>query len=475
MPTEPFHGSRVFQSGTPPVFVNFASTAVIGLLCAVNPITLASQFAINRPVLIQSEQDAVGLPQSVLDEIDSIYDQTKTRIVLVMVDQGSDAATLSANAIGSAIQKTGVHAFTKAVSLGMPKPKMLVAPGLMTAPAANGILLVNLSAGGSGYGLATTVTVAGASGGAGALLTPIFGTNGTITGVLVERPGAGYTGALTVTINPNGSGGSGAAATATAGSVLNGVLSEMIVVANQLRAHTYTDGPDGTADQAVVARRLIGSRRVIFCDPKVLKVVNGVTVARPFSSILSGLQAYMDQNFGPHYPASNVEIAGIVGTNRPVDPGQEASFLNENGVVTIINRGKGFMAWGPVTCAVGTKWEFVNVSRVSDLVDESIEDAFFEYVDKPQTLGLLDQMVVTGREALLALENEGIIMAGSVFGLSSRTTPTEGAQGVVKFAVRYQVPAPAYDIRTAAYDNVEVAYDLLYSRVTGLIDTGDLI
>lgn len=471
MVTEPFHGARVFQSGDDPVFVQLVSTATIGLLVAVDPAELPAGHGVDTPVLIRKPADAAGLPADVREEIDSVFDQVVTPVVLVMVDEGSDAAALTANAVGDATQKTGVHAWLKAESMGLPKPKLLAAPGLTAAGAPDGIATASITQGGSDYTTAT-VSVSDEGGtGSGAVLEAVI-SNGTLTDIDVVTPGFGYTGPLTVTISGDGT---GAAGEASVGAVLNAVVAEAQGVAERLRAQFYADGPDGTDAQAISARALIGSKRVCFSDPRVLKSIDGVPVAKSSSTIFAALQARMDRTRGVQWAGSNVLINGIQGTNRPVAAGQEASALNEGGVNTIINRGDGFRAWGPMTCAVGTIWEFVSVVLVADLVNESIEQAFVQFNDRPQSRLALDQMAAAGRRALKSLEADGVLLPGSRFGLSADQGVQEGVQGIVKFAMLYEPPAPIYDIRIGAYRNPAVAYELLYDTVSGQIDTGELL
>lgn len=471
MSLEPFHGVRVFQSGNDPVFVSFVSTSTVGLLCAVDPGDLPAGVTLDTPIFIQQSVDAALLPAEVREEIDSIFDQVVTNVVLVMIDEGGSNAELTVSAVGDATQMTGVHAWMKAASMGLPKPKLLAAPDLTRAGASDGVASTAVITAGANYDETTTITVAGSTG-QGAVLRPVIGTGGTIDAVIVEKPGFGYTGTLEVTITGPGT---GAVASAAIGAVLNPVIAEAIGVAEKLRAQFYADGPDGTDQQAVLARQAIGSRRVCFSDPRVLKSIDGVPVPKSSSTIFAALQAKQDRQNNVAWPASNVLINGIQGVNRPIDDGLQATYLNENGVNTIINRGDGFRAWGPMTCEVGSIWRFVSVVRVADLVNESIELAFVRFNDRPQSRMNLDLMVMAGRSALRVLEAEGVLLPGSEFGLSSMQSPADGVQGIVKFAMRYEPPAPIYDIRIAAFRNPVLAYELLYDSVSGRIDTGDLI
>ena len=63
--------------------------------------------SLNTPILIQSATDAAGLPAAAREEIDSIFDQVVTNVVLVMVDEGSTAAEMTAAAVGDATTLTG--------------------------------------------------------------------------------------------------------------------------------------------------------------------------------------------------------------------------------------------------------------------------------------------------------------------------------------------------------------------------------
>jgi hypothetical protein len=469
------HGSRVFQSGEEPVLAQFRDTSTVGLLVAIDPAELPSGKSFDTPFQVLKAADAATLPDDVKDHIDSIYDQTTTAVIVVLIDEGSTAAELMAAAVGDFTQKTGIHAFKKCASMGLKIPKLICAPGgLTTAAAADGVASCAVTTPGTNYSLNTTVTVAGDTG-QGAVLTPVIGTGGVLDAIVVTKPGFGYTGALVVTItDPDGTG-SGGAATATIGQVLNPVISEAQGVCETMRAVFYADGPDGTNEQAVQARQLIGHRRICFSDPRVLKSVGGVPYPKSSSAIYAGLQAKMDRERGPVYAGSNVVINGIQGVNRPVEYGEEANYLNENRVNTIINRGSGFRAWGVWTCASESIWQFIPVVRVSDLVNETIEEAFLEFNDRPQTTAQFDLMVLTGGNTLKRLENDKILLPGSAFWLAEENTPDEGALGIVKFGMRYEVPAPIVDIRTTAYRNIQIAYELLYDSVNGTVASGALI
>lgn len=466
------HGTRVFQSGENPVLVALGDTSVIGILGSA-PDADATAFPLNTPKLITnaSQAKALGDAGTLFDNLDTIFDQQNTKVVVVRVDEGADADAFLANAVGDFAALTGIHAFLKAESDGLPKPKILLAPGISTISPADGIASIAVTAAGTGYS-EDTVSVTITGDGAGAEAQAVVAAGGTIDSIIVTKPGYGYTAlGTTVTINDSGSG-SGATAEETIGAVMNPITAEAIGVCEKLRAMFYTDGPDSTDQAAVQARSLIGSRRVFFCDPRVIKSIDGLNTPMPSSAVFAGLQAKMDRQRGPHWPGSNLPIAGIVQVNRAVRYGDQANYLNENRVNTVVNLGDGFRAWGVWTCSQESIWQFVNVVRTTDAVNEAIERAYLEFVDQPMTRANLDFMVWSGVEALKNFENDRMLLPGSRFELADGNTPTTGAAGIVKFLMAFEVPAPMVDIRIDAYRNVEVAYTLLFNSVTGTISIG---
>lgn len=391
--------------------------------------------------------------------------------------KGETAAETTANMVGDFSRKTGVHSLLKATSLGLPRPKLISMAGYATIAAPDGIASVAVTVPGGGYSADTTITVAGTTG-QGAVLTPVIGDEGAITAVAVAKPGWGYTGDLVFTVNDPGGAGTGATFTGTIGQTLNPILAEMIGVAEKLRAMIYTDGPDSTNQAAVQARQLVGSKRVAYCDPRSLKSIGGINYPRPSSTIFAGLQAKMDKEQGPHYAGSNIVINGITGVNRPIEYGEEANYLNFNRVNTIINRANidgagGFRAWGVWTCADHPLWQFVPVVRVADLVNESIEEAFLAFIDRPQSKAQIDLMLMSGRNTLKRLEDEGVILPGSDFWLLDGQTADDGVQGILKFGMKYEPPAPIVDLRVTAYRNHTLAYELLYNSIRGVVEINE--
>lgn len=465
------HGTRTIQSAETPALVRTARTAVLGLIGTaefVDPLL----FPLNKPVQILRPQDAANLGTGTLKlAIDLIHAQVVCPIVVVRVEQGGTTAATWANIIGNPSAFTGVHAFRRASSDGLYKPKLLIAPGFTQSSAADGIASINVTAGGSGYDAeTTTVTVTGT--GSGTVAEAIV-TEGAVTGIIVRKAGYGFTGTPTVTIAGK-VGSKDAVATVNIGSVMNPVVAELAVVADKLKAIAYVDGPD-TSDQAAVQYRgLINSERIAICDPKVLKFDTELeaNVPVPSSPIFAARQAAMDLEQGFWWAGSNVEVSGIVGVNRPIEYGDQSNYLNENRINTIVNiDNSGFRLWGVWTCASDLLWQFIPVRRTADAINEALEKAYLEFVDKPFSKANLKFMVEGGKAFLRQMELEGAILPGHDVWLLDTNTDNDMAQGIIKLGVTFEPPAPMVDIRITAHRNI-ASYTLLLNQVAQEISSG---
>ena len=253
----------------------------------------------------------------------------------------------------------------------------------------------------------------------------------------------------------------------------DGVIAELITVATNMRGFVFADGPGTTIADAKTAAGLIANKRATICDDKILKTVSGVATAKSCSTLVAAIQSQLDRTRNVAWAPHNVLAMGIVGVNRPVDFATEVTELNEAGITTVINRGDGLRIWGPKTTAAtenGGAWDFVNVVRATDFINETIEGGFYRFIGRPMIKDNLDLMAMTGQSVLNRMEGENILLPGSRFGLAADQTAVDGAEGIVKFGMQFEVPAPIYDLRIQAYRNVTVAYTALFNSVTGQFD-----
>lgn len=475
-PVDFFHGVRVFESAETPLLVRTNKTAVIGLI-GTAPDADPVNFPFNKPIQLLRPQDAarLGKTGTLPKAVDTIFDVVTCPIILVRIKDAATTKELWANAIGEQSKMTGVHAFRSASANGLYKPRLICAPGLTQTAATDGIASINLEQKGRGYKPDTTKILfseenKGAE--AKAIIEDIA--SGEITSIVVTNPGCGYTNQVTVKIEGDGH---DATAVANVGATMNPVVSELIGVAEKLRALVYVDGPDTTNEAAVLYRSLINSDRIVICDPKGLKfdTETQYNVPEPSSPQFAAQQAQMDLTQGFWWAGSNVPVKGFVGTNRPVEYPSQANYLNENRINTIVNiDNEGFRIWGVWTCSSDLVWQFIPVRRCADIVNDNMEKALLKFVDKPFSAANLKFIVEGGRTFLRQMESEGAILPGWDVWLLDSNSPEEMAQGVLKLGIKFEPPAPIVDIRTTMHRSI-ASYQILLNNVTKQITTGSAL
>lgn len=246
------------------------------------------------------------------------------------------------------------------------------------------------------------------------------------------------------------------------GQTANPVVAELVGVLDELKAVAFVDGPDTTDADALAYRELIGSQRVYIVDPKVLvrDTTTSAYVARPASARFAGVQARVDTNLGFWHSLSNKPINGIGGASRTVTYGLQANYLNENHVGTIINMGSGFITWGNRAATEDDLWVFLSVRRTADFINEAIEKAYLEFVDKPFSAANLKFMLESGNAAMRTFKASGAILGGRVWINETLNEPTEMAAGKITLSMEFEPPAPMEDIRFFAHRNIQYYLEL---------------
>lgn len=229
-----------------------------------------------------------------------------------------------------------------------------------------------------------------------------------------------------------------------------GVLTEMVSIANRLRAIIVADGPSTTDAAALSYATASGSDRVYLIDPAVKTLVSGVETIEPASARVAGLIAKSDNDRGFWWSPSNQEILGIVGVQRPIDfvlgdANSRANLLNAGNVSTII-RQNGFRLWGNRTLSADPKWAFLSVRRTADLINDSILRAHLWAVDRNITRTYLSDVSDSVNAYLKSLQAQGAIIGGECFPSADLNTPANIAAGKVYFDVKFTAPYPAEHI-----------------------------
>lgn len=230
------------------------------------------------------------------------------------------------------------------------------------------------------------------------------------------------------------------------------VVSELLGIADRMKAVVPTEGP-GTDDAAAISfRENFGSKRVYVVDPpvKVWDTISNSEVIRPNSGRVAGIIAKSDNERGFWWSPSNREVYGIIGTGRAIDftlgdVNSRANYLNENEVATIIHK-DGYRLWGNRTCSADPKWAFLSVVRTADMIEESLLVAHMWAVDRNITKTYIEDVVEGVNAYLRHLVTVGAILGGSCWADPALNTPDQIAQGKIYFDFDFTPPYPAEHI-----------------------------
>ena len=228
----------------------------------------------------------------------------------------------------------------------------------------------------------------------------------------------------------------------------NPVVSELLGIADRLRAVIIADGPDTNDADAITYAGDFGNKRVYLVDPGVKRLDStGAIVIDPASARVAGMIAKSDAERGFWWSPSNREMYGIIGTTRAVDfalgdANARANLLNEAKVATII-RQNGFRLWGNRTLSMDAKWAFLSVVRTADMINESLLRAHLWAVDRNITKTYLEDVVEGVNGYLAHLTAIGAILGGKCWADPDLNTPLELAAGKVYFDFDFTPPTPA--------------------------------
>lgn len=462
MPETFLHGVEVIEIDTGPRPIRTVRSSVIGIV-GTAPDADPAAFPLNTPVMIAgSRAEAAKLDTTVEQTgagtlpaaLDGILDQIGAVVVVVRVEEGDTNAETLANILGGTNALTGqyegVHALLGAESVLGQSPRILCAPGFTHQRVADGLLTVAIATPGSGYtdGVHRLTVTGGAGLGAQVDVTV---TAGAVTAARIVAPGAGYTTDPALAMPAGAGAGADATFTVTRGLVGNAVVSELVGIAERLRAVIIADGPNTTDTAAIASAGDFGSARVYLVDPWVLVTDRaGAVVAEPASARVAGLIAKIDNDRGFWWSPSNQAINGIVGTVRPVDfkhgdANSRANLLNEQNVATII-RENGYRLWGNRTLSADPKWAFLSVRRTADILNESLQRAHLWAVDRNITKTYLRDVEESVNAYIRTLISQGALAGGRCWADPDLNTPAAIADGKVFFNFDFSASYPAEHI-----------------------------
>ncbi len=106
---------------------------------------------------------------------------------------------------------------------------------------------------------------------------------------------------------------------------------------------------------------------------KISDPVSGRPKFLPPSGFMAGIYARSDDERGVHKAPANEVIAGVIDIETNVTKAEQ-SLLNPNGINCIRKfSGRGIRVWGARTLASDPAWRYINVRRLFNYVEESVE------------------------------------------------------------------------------------------------------
>jgi phage tail sheath protein FI len=477
-----FHGVKLEESADGPALLrvnNYGVTFINGTAPDADP----AAFPLNMPTLVTSlsAASALGAAGTLLDDVTTVFGEGGSVVIVNRVEHSDTPATLQSNLIGDPVARTGVYAALRAKSLLSLQPRVLITAGNTGAWVDNGVVSVSLATEGSNLTEVPTVTATGGGSDAGKTLPTLLAVLGTgahagkVVEVKVVAAGKNMSVAPTIAFSGGGSDVGKVLPTATAnvGDVANPFVSAFNVICPQIRARAYIAGPNTTNAEAVRFRNTVNGGRILIIDPKVLKNEDGVPVPKPVAPVFAGVRSrVVASSEGVSGSVSNKIIRTIDGVARTIQYPADSNYLNERQISTVINERGGFRTWGSRLATDNDLWQFDSVRATADMINESLEDLYFQYVDRKFTKANLKQMIEDGNAALRVFKYNDDILGGRVW-LSDLNQPTLNAAGKVFLNIEFEPVGLMEQIHITTYRNI-LYYQLLLDEVRGAIENGPL-
>ena len=233
---------------------------------------------------------------------------------------------------------------------------------------------------------------------------------------------------------------------------LEEVVTELIPIADRLRAVIVADASTETDAAAVAFATACANQRVYAIYPEVINTKNEAVAASPY---VAGVIARTDKEQGFWCSPSNKIVNGITGLSKPVDftlgdSACKANYLNENGIATIVNQ-DGYRLWGNRTTSDVANYKFLCVRRTADIISDSILRAHLWAVDRNIVKNYLTDVTESVNAFLATLKSQGAILQGKCFANKELNTAANIAEGKVFFDFSFTPAYPAEQITFRAY------------------------
>lgn len=213
------------------------------------------------------------------------------------------------------------------------------------------------------------------------------------------------------------------------------VTTELVSVAQKLRAFVYARAVGNTKEAAATYQTNFGQRELMLIWPDFtgFNTTTSQTENLHATAYALGLRAKIDQEVGWHKTLSNVNINGVTGISKDVffdlmSGATDANYLNSKKITTLI-RDSGFQFWGSRSCSSEPLFAFENYTRTAQVLKDTIGYAHKWAMDKPLTPGLASDIVAGIDAKLKELTAQGYLLGGACWfndDLNTETTLKDG-------------------------------------------------
>ncbi|XWO14270.1 Putative prophage major tail sheath protein [Candidatus Hepatincola sp. Pdp] len=238
-------------------------------------------------------------------------------------------------------------------------------------------------------------------------------------------------------------------------------ITNMLLVAEKLRAIAIVSGPNTTDDKAIEFAGKQNSSRMYIIDPYYTSTDStGEAKSYAPSALATAMFAKTDENYGFWYSPSNKTVSGVNGLARPItfqlsNPDTSANYLNEKGVATLIysESAKSFKLWGNRSPATDPNEVFISVRRTIDTIEDAIEVSMIEELDKPITGETANQIQNKVQTYLNTLISQGALLGGTCW-IDQAENPLEQLKnGNLVISFDCEPPAPMERLTFKVYRN----------------------
>lgn len=242
---------------------------------------------------------------------------------------------------------------------------------------------------------------------------------------------------------------------------LSAPRSKLIEVADKLRAVVPTDVQGADVQAILTARTVYTDEREFLVAPKL--TVGGVEVW--YSWVMAAMIAKTDSEHGYHYSPSNKVMTTVGGTEFPItasitDSTADTNVLNAQGITTVYSGyAQGYRTWGnrnasfPVASGIRT---FLSVIRTADVIEDAIERASLQWIDRPINYALIDSLVESVNAFLRSKIGQGVIVDGGASYDETQNSPEEISNGHLVVSYEFVPPPPLERLTFRSFININL-------------------